>query len=173
MLNLNKKLTENIVSLFTLKGTEYIISFITLPFLLRVIGPEKIGAIAFAQVLINYANLFVDYGFNLTAPRDIAKADISDLPKHFSAIFIAKFLLLFPVISIGCIGCILFRNFLDLPLILCVLPALLGNIVFPVWYFQGIQQMRFITIFNIIARSISVIGIFLFILKLQVQIEHL
>ena len=52
-----------------------IISFITLPYLLRILGPDKFGAIAFAQTIMNYGNLFVDYGFNLTAPRDIAKCD--------------------------------------------------------------------------------------------------
>lgn len=34
---------------------------------------------------------------------------------------------------------------------------------FPVWYFQGIQEMRFITVFNLIARTASVIAIFAFV----------
>ena len=80
---LKNKLAGNIISLFTLKGAEYIISFITLPYLLRVLGPEKYGAIAFVQVIINYGVLLVDYGFNLTAPRDIARVEASDRPRHF------------------------------------------------------------------------------------------
>lgn len=150
-------------SLFTLKGAEYIISFITLPYLLRVLGPEKFGAIAFAQTIINYGNLFVDYGFNLTAPRDIAKCEKSDIPKNFAAFYGAKIVLLVPILVIGASLIFLFRDSLDLVLMLCVLPALIGNVVFPIWYFQGIQEMRFITIFNLIARTASVVAIFVFV----------
>lgn len=150
-------------SLFTLKGAEYIISFITLPYLLRVLGPDKFGAIAFAQTIMNYGNLFVDYGFNLTAPRDIAKCDKTDIPQNFAAFYGAKIVLLMPILFIGAILILLFKDYLDLRLMLCVLPALLGNVLFPVWYFQGIQEMRFITIFNLIARTASVIAIFAFV----------
>lgn len=150
-------------SLFTLKGAEYIISFITLPYLLRVLGPEKFGAIAFAQTIINYGNLLVDYGFNLTAPRDIAKCEKSDIPKNFAAFYGAKIVLLVPILVIGTSLIFLFRDSLDLILMLCVLPALLGNVIFPIWYFQGIQEMRFITIFNLIARTASVVAIFVFV----------
>lgn len=160
---MNKKLLENMASLFTLKGAEYIISFITLPYLLRVLGPEKFGAIAFAQTIITYGNLLVDYGFNLTAPRDIAKCNKEDIPKNFVAFYGAKFVLLVPILLIGTLLMAIFRNYLDIILMLCVLPSLIGNVIFPVWYFQGIQEMRFITVFNLIARTISVIAIFAFV----------
>lgn len=150
-------------SLFTLKGAEYIISFITLPYLLRILGPEKFGAIAFAQTIITYGNLLVDYGFNLTAPRDIARCDKNDVPKHFAAFYGAKLVLLVPILLFGTLLIVLFREYLDILLMLCVLPSLIGNVIFPVWYFQGIQEMRFITIFNLIARTASVIAIFAFV----------
>ena len=160
---MNKKLLENMASLFTLKGAEYIISFITLPYLLRVLGPEKFGAIAFAQTIITYGNLLVDYGFNLTASRDIAKCDKVDIPKNFAAFYGAKFVLLIPILLLGTLLMAVFRDYLDIILMLCVLPSLIGNVIFPVWYFQGIQEMRFITVFNLIARTISVVAIFMFV----------
>ena len=146
-------------SLFTLKGAEYIISFITLPYLLHVLGPEKFGAIAFAQTIITYGNLLADYGFNLTAPRDIAKCDKADIPRAFAAFYGAKIVLLLPILLLGCFLAIIFWEYLNIFLLLCVLPSLIGNVIFPVWYFQGMQEMRFITIFNLIARSASVIAI--------------
>ena len=157
------KLMGNIVSLFTLKGAEYIISFITLPYLLRVLGPDKYGAITFAQVIMNYGILLVDYGFNLTAPRDIAKADKGDVSQHFAAIMGAKFILLVPILCLGVILLTVFQANIDIWLILCVLPLLLGNVLFPIWYFQGIQQMQFITVFNLLARTASVLAIFILI----------
>ncbi len=154
-------LRENIFSLFTLKGAEYVISFITLPYLLRVLGPEKYGAMAFAQVLVNYGVLLVDYGFNLTAPRDIAKAEPQEIPRHFSAIMGAKLVLLLPILLIGMVLLKVFSTQLDALLVLCFLPMLIGSVLFPIWYFQGIQQMKYITILNLVARIISVAGIFL------------
>ena len=162
-MGINKKLTGNILSLFTLKGAEYIVSFITLPYLLRVLGPEYFGMIVFAQTLMNYGNLLVDYGFNLTAPRDVAKADAGALPKEFSSILGTKVLLLLFTCLLGGVGFALFSDYLNLILLACVFPTLLGNAIFPVWYFQGMQQMRFITLFNIVARIISVAGIFIFV----------
>lgn len=159
-MNINKKLTGNIVSLFTLKGAEYLVSFITLPYLLRVLGPDKYGAIAFATVIINYGRLVVDYGFNMTAPRDIAKADEDNLDEEFASIFWAKFLLFIPLIVVGSLLVYFFRDMLDILLLICVLPSLIGNMIFPIWYYQGIQKMKFITFFNLTARSISVICIF-------------
>ncbi|WP_294149228.1 flippase [uncultured Selenomonas sp.] len=160
-LSINRQLSANIVSLFILKGAEYIVSFITLPYLLRVLGPAGYGSIVFCQTIMNYGNLVVDYGFNLTAPRDIAKDDPEDIPQDFAAILGAKLLLLALATIVLGAGLFVFRDSLDTLLVLACLPALVGGALFPIWYFQGIQQMRFITIFNIIARTCSVIGIFL------------
>ena len=67
----NKKniLVENIFSMVTLRGLEYLLSFLLVPYLLRVLGPTNFGAVAFMQGVVVYFNLFIDYGFNLTAPR--------------------------------------------------------------------------------------------------------
>ena len=154
---MKKKLIENVISLFTLKGAEYIVQFITLPYLLRVLGPDMYGAITFAQTIINYGVLIVDYGFNLTAPRDIAKSN--ERGKQFSAIYFAKIILLIGVLFIGTILVFVIGTE-NVILLLCVLPILLGNVFFPVWFFQGIQKMRFITIFNLISRLVSVVCIF-------------
>ncbi len=159
------KLKENIISLFTLKGAEYIIQFITLPYLLRVLGPDGYGAIVFAQALINYGGLAVDYGFNMTAPRDIAKSSKDEIGKNFVAIFSAKCILLCGVLMLWIIiMAIPYLNF-DKLLVMCVMPSLVGNVFFPIWFFQGIQKMRFITFFNIVARSVSVTCIFIFVKK--------
>ena len=159
---MQKKLIENIFSLFTLKGAEYAVQFVTLPYLLRVLGPEMYGAIAFTQTFINYGMLVVDYGFNLTAPRDIAKSNKNEIGQQFSAIYFAKIILFIVALIMGSI-LVISVNIDDWLLLLCLLPSLLGNVIFPVWFFQGIQQMRFITMFNLIARSLSVGCIFLFV----------
>ena len=157
---MNKKLLENIVALFSLKGIEYIISFITLPYLLHVLGPSRYGAVVFAQSLIAYGNIMVDYGFNITAPKDVARAEKSQIRVEFSSIFIAKIVLLIITLIIITFLLIILDEKLDTLLILCVTPSLIGNAIFPIWYYQGIQKMKYITIFNVFARMFSVLGIF-------------
>lgn len=163
---INKQLIENIVSLFTIKGLEYILAFITFPYLVRVLQVENFGAVVFVQGIIQYFVLFTDYGFNLLGPKEIAQHDsIKERGKIFASIFCAKLILL--LISIIVFICMLigakYINDIDITLYSVVYLMVIGNVIFPIWFFQGIQQMRYITIVNIIGRFLSVACIFYFV----------
>jgi PST family polysaccharide transporter len=77
----------------TLRGIEYILSFLLVPYLLKTLGPSQYGAIAFMQGVMGYLTLIINYGFNMTAPRDIAYSTEKDWPKLFSAYFWAMVVL--------------------------------------------------------------------------------
>lgn len=166
MMKINKRLIENIISLFTIKGLEYILAFITFPYLVRVLQVENFGAVVFVQGIIQYFVLFTDYGFNLLGPKEIAQHDsIKERGKIFSSIFCAKWILL--LISTIVFICMLigakYINDIDITLYSVVYLMVIGNVIFPIWFFQGIQQMRYITIVNIIGRFLSVACIFYFV----------
>lgn len=157
------QLFENILSLVGLKGIEYILNFVLYPFLLRVLGAEKFGMIAFMQGVIQYFIIIVDYGFNMTGPKSIAQAKSkAEIGVIFSNIMAAKFILLLLVTSIsvimGIIGTIYFQW--NVILFIAVYVMVIGNFIFPVWFFQGIQEMKYITLFNVIARLIILVLIF-------------
>ncbi|OFC60712.1 hypothetical protein BAE30_07405 [Acidithiobacillus caldus] len=67
-----RRLLGNMASLFTLQEANYALPLVTLPYLVQVLGPEKFGLIAFAQAFIQYFVVATDYGFNLSATRDVA-----------------------------------------------------------------------------------------------------
>src|SRR5690554_7538012 len=67
-----KRLLGNFLSLSGLQVFTYILPLITLPYLVRVLGVEKYGLVMFAQSFIMFFNILVDYGFNLSATREIA-----------------------------------------------------------------------------------------------------
>ena len=167
MMEKKNRLLENIFSMVTLRGMEYILAFLLVPYLLRTLGPSHYGSIAFMQGIIAYFTLVINYGFNLTAPRDIALADTVQLPRVFSSYFWGTFFLWLGSSTIFGLGygifCIFFQERLDFPLFLACYMTAIGIVVFPIWFFQGIQQMRYITLLNLIGRLITMGMIFYFV----------
>jgi polysaccharide transporter, PST family len=161
------RLIENIFSMVTLRAAEYILSFLMVPFLLRMLGPSQYGAIAFMQGLAGYFHLCIHYGFNMTAPRDLAQADEKEIPRIFSTYIWATCMLFAVVTAVGVpLYAFLGRYFsagVDWPLFLAVYTSVVATVVFPVWYFQGIQEMRYITILNLTGRLCGVLGVFVFV----------
>ena len=165
MIKANRVLVENIFSMLTLRGLEYILSFLLVPYMLRTLGPANYGAIAFMQSVVAYFNLFIDFGFNLTAPRDLAQAEKSEIPQIFSTYLWAKISLwlgvsVFFIFSILLIQHFTIYNF-NFVLFVAVYTSVIGNVLFPIWFFQGIQQMRYITMINLIGRFFTIGCIFI------------
>ncbi|WP_314357654.1 flippase [uncultured Veillonella sp.] len=164
MSNEARQLIENIFSMVSLRALEYILSFLLVPYLLIILGPERIGEIAFMQGWLSYASLIINYGFNLTAPRALAEAEPSQYSYLFSKYFWATNILgLVVTIIVGIIFSIMtFVNLqADIWLLLALYSGVLGNMLFPIWFYQGIQRMRFITIISLSSRLISMICIFI------------
>lgn len=161
------RLHENIFSMVTLRGIEYLLAFLLVPYLMRTLGPARYGSIAFMQGIVSYLALVINYGFNLMAPRDIALADIDRLSKVFSCYFWATFFLWLGSSSLFGLGygvfCIIFQERLDVPLFFSCYMTTIGLVVFPIWFFQGVQQMRYITLLNLTGRIIMVTLMFCFI----------
>ncbi|MGB9721383.1 MAG: flippase [bacterium] len=161
-----KVIISNFFSLATLEVINYIIPLITIPYLVRVLQPAKYGLVAFAQVFASYFVIAVDYGFYLSAPREIAinRDDLEKISKIFSNIMATKFclMLIATIFFLTLIFCI--KRFAeDKILFLFSFGNVLGDYLFPVWFFQGMQRMKLITFFYSIAKIFFLIMIFLFI----------
>ncbi|MED4227545.1 flippase [Neobacillus cucumis] len=161
-----KRLITNFISLGTMQALNFILPLITLPYLLKVIGPSKFGLISLAQVLIQYFLLFTDYGFNLVATREIALArdDKKLLSVIFSSVMFVRIMLLIISLLVLIIIVSFVPKFQNDSLVYYITFGMaVGNVLFPIWFFQGMEHMKVISILNIISKSIFTIGIFLFV----------
>lgn len=157
------RLGSNIASLYILQGANYLLPLVTLPYLVRVLGPDKYGLIAFTMAFVAYFTVFVDYGFNLTATRDIARC--RDNPARVSEIFSTVMLIKLSLMASGFVFMsiiVLIWPVLRQEWALCSVAylAVTGSVLFPVWFFQGMEEMRSITKISIAARLLVVLAIF-------------
>jgi PST family polysaccharide transporter len=124
-----------------------------------VIGIEKFGLIVFAQAVIQHFNIVTDYGFSLSATRDIARSrqDIDKLSSIFCSVYTIKSVLL--VICFGILVALvaLFDKFgSEAAVYLLTFGLVLGNLLFPFWFFQGVEKMKYITIMSVLGRVIYI-----------------
>lgn len=161
-----KRITGNIISLFSLQGVNYLLPLITFPYLTRVLGPEKYGLIAFAAAFIVYFQILTDYGFNYSATREISinRDNNEKLSKIFSSVLSAKFLLMilsFILMSMVIFSFDKFKTHWELYYF--TFGLVIGNLLLSPWFFQGMEKLRYISLLNIIAGLIFTISIFIFI----------
>lgn len=159
-------ITTNFSYLFLLQIASYLFPLVTMPYLARVIGAEGFGRIAIASAVIMWIQTISDWGFNYTATRDVAKnRENKDMVSHIlSNVIWAKFILLFLsfVILLLLIYFVpIFReNYLVILITFLMVP---GHILFPDWFFQALERMKYITILNLLSKLLFTIAIFIFI----------
>lgn len=162
----NKTLVENFFSLAVLQGANYLLPLITLPYLVRVLGPEKYGLVMFAQAFLQYFVVLTDYGFDLSATREISlhRQNKQKITEIFSAVILIKLLLMVFSFIVLLVIVFSFKKFAaEWELYLLTFGFVVGNVLFPVWFFQGMERMRFVTLLNITAKLIFTVLIFVFI----------
>src|SRR5208283_3486766 len=91
------RVLRNVTSLSGLQVVTYFFPVLILPYLFRVIGPEKFGLIAFAQAFVQYFMIVTDYGFSVSATKQISLC-LENRPKVctiISAVMTIKLMLSF------------------------------------------------------------------------------
>lgn len=163
-----KALKHNTIALMIIQILNYVLPFITLPYVARIFRVADYGVVFFAQVLMDYFVRLIMFGFDFSAVRQIAIH--TNNKKGVNHIFN----------SVLCVQIFfLFTGFIILSLIVFFVPkftkdwliyyftylGLVGTVFTVNWFYQGIARMKFITILNIITRAISLVLIFTVIRK--------
>lgn len=161
-----KIIFKNFAALTILQGTNFLIPLIIMPYLTIKIGVDGFGLVSFIQAAMVFFTSFTDYGFNVSATRDvvISKNDKKKLSEIFSTVMSTKFLL--TAVSAAILFLLLYTipNLEDNKLAyLFGFSAVIGQVLLPIWFFQGIQEMKYISYLNLAAKIIFTVLIFIFI----------
>ncbi|MBU3111051.1 flippase [Clostridium lacusfryxellense] len=161
-----KVVFKNFASLSFLQLVNSVLPIVTMPYLVRILGPEKYGLIYLAQAVTQYLVNFTDYGFNLTATMDISvnRNNMNEIKKIFNAVMFIKtiFMLLSFVILCSLIFLIPSMRS-ESAIYIITFGMVVGNVMFPTWFFQGMEDMNYITIINIIIKVSFTISVFIFV----------
>jgi len=159
-------LINNYFALALVQGANFILPLITYPYLTRILGDANYGLYIFALNFINYFQLITDYGFNFTGTRDVSihRTDKKKLSLIYSSIMTIKMLLALVCFIFLCFIVIFVKIFTNNAIIYLVLfGVIVGNVFLPTWFFQGIERMKYITIFNLLIYCMYVLTMILFV----------
>lgn len=147
-------------------GTQMLFPLITFPYVCRVIEADGIGQVNFFQSIISYISLFTCLGIPMYAIREIAR-DRNDVVKmNQTAVEILLLhsmltLIGYAIVSILCL--VVPQIQVNIPLFLILSLTIFFTAIGCEWFYQGIEDFKYITIRGLIIKSFSVILLFIFV----------
>lgn len=164
VLHSNKTLLENFSYISLLQVFILLAPFLTYPYLTRVLGTELYGLVLTAQMLASYATIIVRFGFDSVSSRHISinREDKNKLSEIMSSILTMRgglWIISFVIYIIVVLLIPIYRE--NLVLFLFSYGLTLNVLLFPQFFFQGIEKMKFITIINVIIQAIFIVLTFI------------
>jgi PST family polysaccharide transporter len=167
-MKLASQLRRNIFALSVLQIINYAVPLISVPYLVRVLHLAGFGLLSFAQAIILLFDIVTDYGFNLSTTRTVAgcRDNREMLSRTFWVTLSAKLILMTGSAIILAAIIILTRHSRDTALLYwATFLNVVGTALFPVWLFQGLEEMKFTARAQALARVLTIPAIFLLVHK--------
>lgn len=156
-------LVQNAIALSAAQAGTYVLPLVTIPYLARVLGAAGWGLVAFAQAFGAYVGLAVEYGFVYSAIREIARhrGDKERLTEITAGVLGAKGLLSVGAVAVG-IGASwwvpVFHSNPDL--LWAGTFSAVAQAFSMLWFFQGLERMKFVAALDFSTKAAATIGIF-------------
>jgi len=170
--NLNidhKTILKNFSYLTVMKVLNIGIKVILAAYLIRVLGNEKYGLLTWLDSVIQYFIMIINFGFNIYAAKYIVenRKKTESINEIVSSIFIIKTILfLISVVCIFLLGQFEMFNIYKNILLLFMFCGL-GEVLFPVWFFQGVENLKPATIIVFLSRLFLLLGTIFFVKRGQ------
>ncbi|WP_366184844.1 oligosaccharide flippase family protein [Flavobacterium ovatum] len=151
--------SQNLVSLFTVKGLDLALTLGLIPYLILKVGIANYGTYAFAMALMLFFVNVLNYGFDLAVVRELAKNkdNTAKINQLFNEVFSVKLFLLLLVYLVLFILVFFVPKFKDgNVLYFSASLLLLGDLFSLRWFFLGLEKMKFITLISFFSTIIYV-----------------
>lgn len=161
----HKKTIDNFFHYSLLRIFNIAAKFILVAYLVRTLGEKTYGLLSWSESILQYFIIIINFGFNIYGAKYIVKHrdnkkllnDIISSIYYIKGFFlIVSFLVLF-ILSQTNIPDVNFS------ILLLLLVSTLGDMLFPVWYFQGTEKLKPLTKIVALAKFLLLIGTVLFI----------
>lgn len=159
----NKLLIENFSYVTLLQVFILVAPLITYPYLIRILGADLYGSVLTAQMLASYASILIDFGSNNVCAKHVslARYDKEKLSEILSSVLLVRIFLFFSVFILYFSIVIVIPSFRKYWLLYILTYGLtLNDVLFPQFFFQGLEKMKLITLVNIFIKVFFVILVF-------------
>ena len=147
-------------------GTQMLFPLITFPYVCRVIEADGVGQINFFQSIISYISLFTCLGIPMYAIREIARdrSDVVQMNRTAMEILLLHSMLTLVGYAIVAILCLTVPQIqVNIPLFLILSLTIFFTAIGCEWFYQGIEDFKYITIRGLIIKTVSVVLLFIFV----------
>lgn len=158
-----KNVIENFLSLSVLNGLNVLLPLVTLPYILHIVGKANYGIYSYVYVVLQYVILFSTYGFNFSATKQISQCrdDVQKVSCIYNAVIASKGIIAVVLLSLLFLfSSFVFKDEAGLLMFFYGLGMVVGDIFTPVWLFQGMERMKYMTIVNASSKILFTILIF-------------
>jgi len=154
---------KNFLFLFVVQFSNYVLPFLVIPLLTRALGMDGYGKYAFYLGIANFLLVFIRFGFEFSATRQISisSENINKVGEIVGAVLQIKLVLLaITLLVYTSVILILKPDEQNNLLVIGGALLLIGQMLLPVWYFQGMQQMKYVTFYTVITKIVYVGALF-------------
>ena len=132
----------------------------------RVMGADYVGLKSYTYSIVYYFALIGALGLDMYGQRRIAiiKDDEEERSRVFLSVYLVKMACCFVSLSVYFVAFVLLNHNSDVRILyLCWTLYLVREMINPVWYLQGIERFKLVSILNIISQVVYVLCVYLFI----------
>lgn len=145
-------------------ASQLLFPLITFPYASRIMMADGIGQVNFFQSIISYISLFTCLGIPMYAIREVAK--VRDNPEKMTRITVEilllhAFLTLLGYMAVAVICLTVTKVQTDIPLFLLLSATIFFTAIGCEWFYQGIEDFKYVAIRGMVVKTISVILLFL------------
>lgn len=169
--NINNKykvIVYNTSYLSILEVLKMVMPFIALPYIISTVGADKYGLVVFSQAIISYFLIIINFGLDVSAVKNVSvnrnnKETLSEVVS--SVLLIKTVLFLFSFVVLLVLLCLVEQFRVHAVLFLLSFLSCLSEVLFPAWFYQGIEKMKYITLIRFTSILFYTVSVFLFVKK--------